>query len=587
VFELFCRFKHMPAVGHYMEHSSGFEKSLRGDIKRAFMKPVEPRRSQPPGEIYRPFHEDQQVVTGPPRRRIELTGDYLSSAVDEAEAAVIEQRAGLFQRGDFIVRPGAAQIAIRGGAAANGERLYEVHTAELREHFSKCAEFVRWDIRNEQWKPTNCPEDVARAYAERRGRWKLPALVGILNAPTLRADGSILAQPGYDDATGLIFAPAPGVEFPPVPMRPSRADALVALDLLKSLIATFPFETAADRSVALSSILTAVVRRTLKTAPMHCFSSPRRGTGKGKLVDIAAGIGTGREASTVVQGRNEEETEKRLVALILSGDPVVSIDNCTLPIEGDFLCSLMTQEHVRVRILGKSEAPRLPSNVAMFATGNNLSIRGDMTRRVLRCSIDAQLEFPEQRAFDRDPVEEAKRNRGLYHSAALTILRAFKVAGSPSQSVPLGSFEQWNSTVRDPLLWLGEADPCETQTLVDETDTEREQLAVLLDSWAGAIGPTSVSIKQAIDIASSRDEKSCELRPEGERLLDAFRAVASLPERGGGQGINTRVLGRYLAKNEKVVVEGKRFVRAGLRSDVLKWRVETLGSGEAATGNAQ
>src|SRR6266852_1782434 len=79
----------------------------------------------------------------------------------------------------------------------DGERLYEVRPAELREHFTTCAEFVRWDVRNETWKPTNCPEDIARTYGERRGRWKLRPLAGIVTAPTLRGDGSILDQPGY------------------------------------------------------------------------------------------------------------------------------------------------------------------------------------------------------------------------------------------------------------------------------------------------------------------------------------------------------------------------------------------------------
>jgi hypothetical protein len=69
---------------------------------------------------------------------------------------------------------------------------------------------------------------------------------------------------------------------------------------------------------------------------------------------------TGREAGVIAQGKKDEETEKRLGAILRYGDPVIAIDNCEQPISGDFLCQLLTQTVVRVRILGLSEAPELP-----------------------------------------------------------------------------------------------------------------------------------------------------------------------------------------------------------------------------------
>lgn len=47
-----------------------------------------------------------------------------------------------------------------------------------------------------------------------------------------------------------------------------------------------------------------------------------------------------------------------------------------------------------------------------FATGNNLHFRGDMTRRVLRGGLDAEMERPETRAFDFDPVQRVMEDRG-------------------------------------------------------------------------------------------------------------------------------------------------------------------------------
>lgn len=104
-----------------------------------------------------------------------------------------------------------------------------------------------------------------------------------------------------------------GTRFPSIPRDPDRGTALRALGYLKDLISTFPFVTAADRAVALSGILTALIRRSLPTAPLHAFNAPTAGSGKSLLVDIASSISTARPAPVIAQGKSEEEMEKRLI----------------------------------------------------------------------------------------------------------------------------------------------------------------------------------------------------------------------------------------------------------------------------------
>ena len=71
----------------------------------------------------------------------------------------------------------------------------------------------------------------------------------------------------------------------------------------------------------------------------------------------------------------------------------------------------------------------------MLATGNNLRVAADMTRRVIKCRLDAGVEQPEKRAFKFDCVQEAREHRGALVAAALTILRAFVVAGRPGNGL--------------------------------------------------------------------------------------------------------------------------------------------------------
>ena len=81
-------------------------------------------------------------------------------------------------------------------------------------------------------------------------------------------------------------------------------------------------------------------------------------------------------------------------------------------------------------------------NATIFATGNNLVIAGDLTRRCLLGSLDAKVERPELRHFNVDPIEEAHSRRSELVVAALTILRAWHVAqqaGSASTSSPMAA----------------------------------------------------------------------------------------------------------------------------------------------------
>jgi hypothetical protein len=304
----------------------------------------------------------------------------------------------------------------------------------MAEAFTKSATWERFDKRADEWVRTDCPHRIAETYLAREGQWRLPVLTGIINCPTLRPDGSILDLPGYDPQTGLLFDPQ-DTRFPLLPREPDRAVALRALGFLKDLISTFPFVAEPDRAVALSGILTALIRRSLPTAPLHGFNAPTAGTGKSMLVDIASVIATARPAPVIAQGKSEEEMEKRLGAALIAGDVLIAIDNCEEPLGGELLCQVMTQTSLKVRILGRSLNAEVPSNAATFATGNNLTLEGDMTRRAVRATLDAGVERPELRAFARDPLALVAEQRGDYVAAGLTILRAWHVAGRSAPSV--------------------------------------------------------------------------------------------------------------------------------------------------------
>jgi hypothetical protein len=68
--------------------------------------------------------------------------------------------------------------------------------------------------------------------------------------------------------------------MPRIPTSPTRGDAEKAVKLLADLLREFPFANAASRAVALSMLLTPVLRGAMIVAPMHLVTAPQPGSGK-------------------------------------------------------------------------------------------------------------------------------------------------------------------------------------------------------------------------------------------------------------------------------------------------------------------
>ncbi len=514
------------------------------------------------------------------RPLIRIRAGQMPETIDEAEEALIGAGLGFYQRGSIVVRPAMVPVAISGGRQIDAPRLVHVKAHHMAEAFTKAAQWERFDMRAGDWINTDCSQRLAETYLAREGQWRLPVLTGIINAPTLREDGSILDQPGYDAQTGLLFDPQ-GERFPLLPREPDRGTALRALGFLRDLIGSFPFVTPADRSVALSAILTTLFRRSLPTAPLHGFNAPAAGTGKSMLVDLASIIATSRPAPVIAQGKSEEEMEKRLGSALIAGDVMIAIDNCEEPLGGELLCQAMTQTSLKVRILGSSINAEVPSNATVFATGNNLTLIGDMTRRAIRATLDAGVERPELRAFDRDPLAMAATHRGDYVTAGLTILRAFHIAGRPSQTVPLGSFTAWSGWVRDALIWLGEADPCETMEGMRGADPKLEALTAALEEWRSVIGTDRVTVREIIERAAAQQTQ---LFGKAEFVNPEFRE-ALLRVAGDGGAINGTRLGKWLSQHQNRVVAGHRIIAAGTTGNRARWQLDVVNADPATVNN--
>ena len=226
----------------------------------------------------------------------------------------------------------------------------------------------------------------------------------------------------------------------------------------------------------------------MRAAPAFAVTAPKMASGKTLIATVASYIATGRAPAMMSQADDAESERKRLFSVLLEGAAIGVIDNVERTFASDALCSILTEPVFKDRVLGVSRTASAPTCTTWSVTGNNLTIQGDLTTRMLVCRIDPECERPEEREFKVNLHEEVPKRRAELAVAALTIIRAYIAAGSPRPAVPtFGRFEQWQEWCRFPLIWLGMADPCETRAAIEGRDPVRERLVELGARLGGGV----------------------------------------------------------------------------------------------------
>jgi len=479
----------------------------------------------------------------------------VSEAIDALDGA----DAPFHRRGLSIVNVAMIPAKTSDGSNITTPAIVAVPNQQLIHELGKVARWVKYDARRKDWVPTDVPGDIAGKIATSPNEWKFEALSGIIATQTMRLDGSLLTDVGYDEATGFLLFDPP--EMPPIPEAPTRRDAHAASKVLRGLLIEFPFVDEASRSVALSMLMTPTLRPALSPAvPLHSVNSPAGGTGKSYLADLASAIATGERCPEISRSPSFEETEKRLVGAALTGQPIISIDNCNGELRSEFLCQAVERPVLQVRALGTSELARIANATTCLANGNNIQIAEDLVRRTIQCSLDANMERPETREFQRDPFADIIADRGRYVAAVLTIARAYHCAGMPHRPPPFASFDRWNELVRGALIWIGYADPCKTVAELSVADPVKNERAEVFQAIAKAMVDPDYTVAEIIAAARGSTETE-----------NALRMIAS----ADGE-ISPKRLGKWLAASQNTIAGGYKLMRKGTVSDRVRWRLERV-----------
>jgi len=400
-------------------------------------------------------------------------------------------------------------------------------------------------------------------------------LEGIITAPTLRPDGTILQKPGYDPKTGLLYVP--NAKFPAIPQNPTIDDAKRAAAELLNVVADFEFVSDADRSAWVALVLSFVGRAAIADCvPLYALTATTRGSGKSLLVDAASWIAFGRPAARKPYTTDDDEMRKAITATAMEALPAVLLDNVDRTLGGASLDLALTALTYSDRVLGASKTTGdLPMRTIWAATGNNLRYGGDLERRVLPIRLAPTCENPEERTGFQHPdlLGWIRDNRPTLAVAALTLLRAYFVAGRPVQpGGTFGSFDDWSALVRGSIVWAGLADPLVTRESARDNDTSaaivRGLIGGLLELDEHGDGLTVREMVRLLD-----DPSNAESFPA---MREAVSEVAT--NRGS---IDQRRLGYAFRKYKGRIANGWRIVSEQNRTGTHCWKAESATAGDA------
>jgi hypothetical protein len=166
----------------------------------------------------------------------------------------------------------------------------------------------------------------------------LPRLSRVVTVPVFAPDGTLITAPGYNKASGVIYAPLRGYVSLTVPNQVTVAHLDEAKELIEELICDFPFACddagdSPDHDNAIALLLLPFVRDMINgPTPLHLIEAPIQGSGKGLLASSLLCPGFG-EIIGSPPPQDDIELKKFITTKIHECAPLIYFDNVDKHIE--------------------------------------------------------------------------------------------------------------------------------------------------------------------------------------------------------------------------------------------------------------
>ena len=337
----------------------------------------------------------------------------------------------------------------------------------------------------------------------------LPHVDRIVGVPVYGPDGRLQQKPGHHQQTRTLFIPDPDLIFRPIPDKPTARDLKTARGLiLEDLFGDFPITGPADLAHLVSATLWPYVQLLITgPSPLHLVTKPVAGTGGTLALEIAMFPFVGRFPDLMTAPADESEWRRMLFSFLLTGKPICVLDNVS-QLRSPALASVVTGGSITDRLIGSSSTATAPARCLFLASGNNLALSREFTRRVVTVRLDARTERPELRVQFRHPKlkEWAQAHRAELVWATLTVVQAWISAGRPPGKATMGMFESFAEVMSGILEVNGIPGFLANYSERIEIDSfEENQLVGFVTSWFGVHGTQPVSSRELLVLATGLD----------------------------------------------------------------------------------
>lgn len=280
----------------------------------------------------------------------------------------------------------------------------------------------------------------------------------IAHAPFVREDGSIVTEPGYDKVTRTMLVPDQVFDGLKVPEDPSPEEVRAAVDLIMTeWLGDFPFDAEPDRANVLALVVTPAIRGLVPKVPLAVVDGLQMGVGKNLLADSVLTVYTGEAARPMNWVEETDEVRKQITSAFRTGQEFFVFDEAHT-VQGAPLAQALTASTWQDRILGVSTMAEFPNRVTWISLGNQVQVKGDLTRRVYRIALRPRYANPQDRDASTfrhpgqsglDLLSWTRQHRAELMTAILTVVRHWFAAGQPypKRGVSFGSFETWERIV--------------------------------------------------------------------------------------------------------------------------------------------
>jgi len=411
----------------------------------------------------------------------------------------------------------------------------------------------------------------------------IPALLGVTTTPIINQDGRIHAAQGYDLESRLYYYPPAGTVIPPIPEAPSDDDVRRAAEIIREPFHDFPFVDDTSRTHCMASLLTAVLRPMIDgSVPMALIDKPVPGTGASLIGELIGIITSGTAAAVTPCPKSDEEWGKQITTTLMGGSTLMIVDNVEQKLYSSSLAIVLTASYWRQRALKTNEEVEIPIRLAVIANGNNISLGGDLPRRVFWCRMDPNCARPWQREIEyRHPDIRAwtLENRGEILWGILTLTRGWIIAGrpGPSKETPkLGGYESWRRVIGGVLAhggfggFLGNL-----EELYESMDVDGTQWDAFISCWFAKWGDRPILVSDLIETITaeriSTDNRYADPAPISavlpDDISDSFTRGKS-PSRGFGRALGKR--------KDRFFSGGLKLVAGPKIHSAVSWRVKLV-----------